>query len=110
MRPGVPQRIFAGDALAPAGDAVAPDRVALLAHPPAELFEPVLRAFGLRVRGARDLVDVDLREALDHATHFVCHGSCDVLEAAAIRILVTHEPMIARGRPDVAPTLRFVRR
>src|SRR5262245_51811662 len=99
MRPGIPQRVLGGGA---GVVALAPDRVALFAQPPTALFEPLLRAFGFRIRGARDLVDVDLLEALDHATHFVGHGSCDVLEAAAIRIFVTHDPMMSCGRPGLS--------
>ena len=76
----------------------APDSVALLAQPSAQIVDPSPRTLAFRARGSRNLVDIDLGEPLDRPPHLIGERPRDVLEAAAIRIIVTHGPIIARDR------------
>ena len=85
MRSGVSQRILAG--LATPRRAIrrrppgfprfaspkrrVPDGVALLAQPPAQVVDPSPRALAFRARGPRDLLDIDLGQALDRPAHFI---------------------------------------
>src|SRR3954469_5951947 len=99
MRPGVSQRIVArrGCWRGAIGRRrpVLP-RAALLAQPPAEVVDPLSRALAFRARGPRNLIEVDLGEPLDRSADLIGQRPCDVLEAAAFRIRLTHGTMIAR--------------
>src|SRR3954469_24820067 len=107
MRPGVSQRIVARrgcwrGAIGRRRPGV--PRAALLGQPPAEVGGPLFRALAFRARDPRNLIEVDLREPLDRPADLLGQRPCDVLEAAAFRIRLTHGPMIARRRACRAPS------
>jgi len=60
-----------------------------------EILDPSARALSLLVRRPSDVVQVDRREPLDRAVHLVGERSRDVLEAAAIRLVIGHSDILA---------------
>ena len=93
-RPGFP-RLGILEGRAPAG-------VAVLAQPPAQLVDPPHRARGFRARGSRHLLDIDLGDALDRPADLIAQHASDVLEAVAIRIIVSHGGYDRRRSPAPA--------
>ena len=55
-----------------------------------QMLDPVARALSFLARRPSDVVQVDRRESLDRLVHLVGKRSGDVLEAAAIRLVIGH--------------------
>src|ERR671934_170510 len=60
-----------------------------------QTLDPAARALSFLVRRPSDVVQVDRREPLDRAVHLVGERSRDVLEAAAIRLVIRHGDILA---------------
>jgi hypothetical protein len=60
-----------------------------------QILDPAARALSFLVRRPRDVVQVDRRESLDRLVHLVGERSRDVLEAAAIRLVIAHRTIVA---------------
>ena len=69
--------------------------VAGLRQRPREILDPAARALRFLVRHPSDVVQVDRREPLDRPVHLVGERSRDVLEAAAIRLVIRHGDILA---------------
>ena len=67
-----------------------------------QILDPAARALSFLVRRPSDVVQVDRRESLDRLVHLVGERSRDVLEAAAIRLVIGHGTILA------APPVRQV--
>jgi hypothetical protein len=68
---------------------------------PRQILDPEARAVSFFVRRPSDVVRVDRREPLNRAVHFVGERSRDVLEAAAIWIVVGHGDILAASPRSV---------
>ncbi len=68
-----------------------------------QILDPAARALSFLVRRPSDVVQVDRRESLDRLVQLVGERSRDVLEAAAIRLVVGHGAILA-----TPPALRCV--
>src|SRR4051794_4818418 len=60
-----------------------------------QILDPAARALSFLVCRPSDLVQVERRESLDRLVHLVGERSRDVLEAAAIRLVIGHDTILA---------------
>ena len=60
-----------------------------------QILDPAARALSFLVRRPSDVVQVDRRESLDRLVHLVGERSRDLLEAAAIRLVIRHGTILA---------------
>jgi hypothetical protein len=63
-----------------------------------QILDPAARALSFLVRRPSDVVQVDRRESLDRVVQLVGERSRDVLEAAAIRLVIEHDTILAAPR------------
>jgi hypothetical protein len=72
-----------------------PGDVAARNQRPRQILDPAARLISFLVRRPSDAVQVDRRESLERAVHFVGERSRDVFEAAAIRLVISHGDILA---------------